>query len=207
MKAKTATASRPAQRGSVAKGRTRELEAILRDARDEAVARIRTFRGDQSADVDSSPGDEMDVARSLSEVETHASLIEIAQQRLAAIDEALVRVHNGTYGVCENCGEQIPVERLRALPFARLCIDCQREAARGVVSGNDTSLNRSMRKRWTPPEEMRETEDHDEEVTAVADDDINVTDDSPFGPDETELELAPSATRRRGRPRKRASKG
>ena len=51
------------------------------------------------------------------------------------------------------------------------------------------------------------TEEHDEDVTVVAaEEDVSVHDDSPFGPDESELELAPGATRRRGRPRKRPAR-
>jgi RNA polymerase-binding protein DksA len=41
------------------------------------------------------------------------------------IDEALRRVRNKTYGKCEECGQQISVERLTAVPHARLCIDCK----------------------------------------------------------------------------------
>ena len=49
---------------------------------------------------------------------------------LAEIDAALKRIDDGTYGICTNRGEQIPVERLEALPYATLCIDCQRERER-----------------------------------------------------------------------------
>lgn len=41
------------------------------------------------------------------------------------IQEALARIEDGTYGVCEGCGEAIGLERLKALPYARLCIDCK----------------------------------------------------------------------------------
>ena len=45
---------------------------------------------------------------------------------LAEIDAALKRIEEGTYGICTNCGKEIPVDRLEALPWATLCIDCQR---------------------------------------------------------------------------------
>ena len=54
-----------------------------------------------------------------------------AQQTLVQIDQALARLDDGTYGVCERCGEPIPEERLRARPWASLCIDDQRLADRG----------------------------------------------------------------------------
>ena len=49
---------------------------------------------------------------------------------LTAIDGALERIDNGTYGTCIRCGQPIAPERLEALPYAELCIDCKREAER-----------------------------------------------------------------------------
>ncbi len=45
-------------------------------------------------------------------------------KKLKQIDEALAKIESGTYGFCEDCGEEIPVARLKILPFAKLCIDC-----------------------------------------------------------------------------------
>ena len=53
-----------------------------------------------------------------------------SEQVLVQIDAALARIQDGTYGVCTNCGKQIPEERLEARPWASLCIDCQRDADR-----------------------------------------------------------------------------
>lgn len=50
---------------------------------------------------------------------------------LAAIDAALARIEDGTYGTCVNCGAQIAPERLEAMPWATLCIDCKRKEERG----------------------------------------------------------------------------
>lgn len=55
-------------------------------------------------------------------------LEEGAQQTLDEIDAALQRLDDGTYGTCEICGKPIGSDRLRALPWARLCIDDQRRA-------------------------------------------------------------------------------
>jgi DnaK suppressor protein len=44
---------------------------------------------------------------------------------LAKIEEALERISDGTYGICEECGEQIGVDRLKARPVTTLCIDCK----------------------------------------------------------------------------------
>jgi DnaK suppressor protein len=53
-----------------------------------------------------------------------AALIRQATDRLRDIDAALERLENGTYGVCEVCGEAISPERLAARPAARRCIRC-----------------------------------------------------------------------------------
>jgi RNA polymerase-binding protein DksA len=44
---------------------------------------------------------------------------------LEDIDEALRNIDNGRYGKCEECGSDIPAERLEAVPYARLCITCK----------------------------------------------------------------------------------
>lgn len=58
------------------------------------------------------------------------ALHERAERQLQQIDEALARLDEGTYGTCPSCGRLIAPERLEALPWAALCIDCQRLADR-----------------------------------------------------------------------------
>ena len=52
------------------------------------------------------------------------------EQHLAAVEAALVRLDDGTYGACLRCGRPIAPERLDALPWAAHCIDCQRIVGR-----------------------------------------------------------------------------
>ena len=54
-----------------------------------------------------------------------------AQQHLELVEAALARLDAGTYGACTNCGRPIAPDRLEAIPWAALCIDCQRTAGRG----------------------------------------------------------------------------
>jgi DnaK suppressor protein len=60
---------------------------------------------------------------------TVEALVAAARQRVADTTQALHRMEQGTYGVCEACGKNIPVGRLRNLPYARFCVPCQRRAA------------------------------------------------------------------------------
>lgn len=55
---------------------------------------------------------------------------------LLEIDHALERLDSGEYGTCLNCSESIPTARLRALPWARYCIDCQEQVEQGIVLEN-----------------------------------------------------------------------
>jgi DnaK suppressor protein len=68
----------------------------------------------------------MDNAALTLEQELDDTLEENSSNVLAEIDAALERIDAGTYGVCANCGKEIPPERLEALPYATLCIDCKR---------------------------------------------------------------------------------
>jgi DnaK suppressor protein len=56
------------------------------------------------------------------------ALMEMESETLRKIDEALARLEEGSYGVCTECDESISEARLRALPFASLCRDCQEQA-------------------------------------------------------------------------------
>ncbi|MHC1692071.1 MAG: TraR/DksA family transcriptional regulator [Sphaerochaetaceae bacterium] len=48
-----------------------------------------------------------------------------AANRLKSVEAALTRLKNGRYGMCLQCGKKIPEERLRAIPYAVLCVDCK----------------------------------------------------------------------------------
>src|SRR5438045_1286554 len=71
-----------------------------------------------------------DTATETYDRELDYSLEENSEHVLADIDAALKRIEDGTYGICTNCGKQIPEERLEARPWATLCIDCQRDRER-----------------------------------------------------------------------------
>ena len=72
-----------------------------------------------------------DTATETVEREIGNTLEEHDERLLEAIDAALGRIDAGTYGKCVNCGAPIPEERLEAMPWATLCIDCKRKEERG----------------------------------------------------------------------------
>ena len=61
------------------------------------------------------------------------SLSDGERHTLLRVEEALQRVESGAYGVCINCGNEIRSGRLRAVPWARYCIDCQELAEKGML--------------------------------------------------------------------------
>jgi len=56
------------------------------------------------------------------------SLLQNSERVLNQVETALARFEQGTYGICERCGEQIDPARLKALPYATLCMSCQQHA-------------------------------------------------------------------------------
>lgn len=71
--------------------------------------------------------DTYDVATEERDREINMIISDRDRQKLGAIEEALERLDDGSYGICESCEEEIPVERLKAMPFTRLCVQCQSE--------------------------------------------------------------------------------
>jgi RNA polymerase-binding protein DksA len=77
---------------------------------------------------DNPPGD---IATVTLDREIDYTLGENEERVLAAIDAALQRLEDGTFGTCRSCGEPIGLERLEALPYTTQCIDCKRRVERG----------------------------------------------------------------------------
>jgi DnaK suppressor protein len=132
------------------------LREMLLRLQDETYQRVREFRRDQEQESESGPADEMDSARATAEVETHAGLIARAEEKLKFLDEALARLDAGKYGRCLGCRELIPLERLKALPFAAYCVDCQDKRNRARRGWGEGTMIPPYDHQWTVPEEMEE---------------------------------------------------
>jgi RNA polymerase-binding transcription factor len=88
-------------------------------------------------------GDVVDAALDSAQDEISSQLAEVESRELANIENALEQMRAGQYGVCEMCETNIPLARLQALPYATLCIQCQREAEKsGAVGGASTNWGR-----------------------------------------------------------------
>jgi DnaK suppressor protein len=110
-----------------------ELKKMLEDRRRQLMSdvqgRIRDVRGEGSKDrevLDQGESSEVDIQDDI-----EFALIQMKSETLNKINEALRRLDEGTYGNCFECGDEVAEARLRALPFAVRCKDCEeaRESA------------------------------------------------------------------------------
>lgn len=69
--------------------------------------------------------DDLDFAEASSDSFTSGLIMNQQKQELKEIDEALIKIKNKTYGICEMCDEMISIGRLKAKPFAKFCTDCR----------------------------------------------------------------------------------
>ena len=67
------------------------------------------------------------------ELEKRLALEKQVKDQLAAVEHALNKFEEGTYGLCDSCGQPIAPDRLEALPAASLCVDCKSKNAKGRV--------------------------------------------------------------------------
>jgi len=80
---------------------------------------------DSAGDLSSYAFHQADQGTDTSELEKQAYLIDTESKKLKMINEALKRIYEKTYGICEICGEYIPEARLKIIPYARFCIECK----------------------------------------------------------------------------------
>ncbi len=138
--AKAPISRTPSKKAAVAKrgdggGADRYLEeqrALLIDERNSSERQARSLRaeaeqlaeemepGDTQFDEESGEGGTLNVER-----ERDLALSAQAWAAVDEIDRALAKIDSGTYGICEQCGQPIPKARLKAVPYATLCVACK----------------------------------------------------------------------------------
>jgi RNA polymerase-binding transcription factor DksA len=107
------------------------LRARLRgDVNTMANATLRRTRSEASGDLSSMPIHMADIGSDNFEQEFTLSLMENDEETLELIETALVRMEEGTYGSCTECGARIPKTRLNAIPYTPHCIKCATQSQR-----------------------------------------------------------------------------
>jgi DnaK suppressor protein len=90
--------------------------------------------------------DTYDLASDERDREINFILNDREREKLLAIDEALQRIKDKTYGICESCEGEIQLGRLKVLPFTRLCVKCQEENEKESKRQKTLEDERSYRK-------------------------------------------------------------
>ncbi len=117
----------------ISKARLEELRKLLEEKRDKLLKELDYLEGSSmKATMTESSGDLTSYSYHMADQGTDAMEREKAflfasreGRFLYHLNKALERIEQGKYGYCEECGKPIPVERLKAVPHARLCIECK----------------------------------------------------------------------------------
>jgi DnaK suppressor protein len=121
---------RPAITTTMNKKQLERFRALLEEKRDDIIKKAKqTLDEDMTLDANDLP-DEMDLASSEYLQSFTFRLRGREKSFLDKINKALERIDNGTFGICEECGEEISVKRLEARPETTLCIRCKEDQER-----------------------------------------------------------------------------
>src|SRR5580704_16299602 len=117
------------------KNRNRKYEAVekqLLAQKEQLSARINGRM--EEVYIDREPDDEAALATDSVTKDMAAATLERERRTLQEIDGALKRIKSGEYGICASCGEPIPDARLKALPWARVCVGCAEKRSNGLAA-------------------------------------------------------------------------
>jgi DnaK suppressor protein len=121
------------------------LKGILEDRRRDIHEKLRSLReGIPSDKAEVTDAEEQSVNDFVQDVDL--ALMQMKSETLKKIDQALLRLEEGTYGVCQECEKEIAPPRLRALPFANLCRDCQEAAEYDVRAAREAKAFERLQK-------------------------------------------------------------
>ena len=109
------------------KQKWKEIRDILLQMKEDTLREITKSlkNGADTALIGEPSGDIYDQASSERDRELGLLLGDREREKVHAIDEALLRIEENEYGICEECEEEIPLGRLKAMPFARHCVKCK----------------------------------------------------------------------------------
>jgi DnaK suppressor protein len=123
-------ATKPAHSGtakpSIRESEIEEIRQMLVQRREELLAELRTDAKTASPPEKPRSADPTDQASDAADGALSMALAQTESDELAQIETALARIESGDFGICEECGQSIPAERLKVLPYAVTCIDCKR---------------------------------------------------------------------------------
>jgi len=108
----------------------KKARATLEEMREQTLRHVQQEVAEGREQIKDDGMDTYDLASESRDREIHTILNDRDRAKLGAINEAIERIEDGSYGKCEECGADIAEGRLAALPFTRLCVTCQSEQER-----------------------------------------------------------------------------
>lgn len=102
-----------------------ELRAILLERKESILSNINNSRENIDQLKDQDIKDELDYAELVSDSFIEGMITNHQLDELRQIEDSLKKISDGTYGICDMCGTNIPLGRLKAKPFARFCTECR----------------------------------------------------------------------------------
>jgi len=111
----------------------KKLNEVKQRLLDERLLLIEKLKGNDLSVDDSETPDPVDLAVRNYSKNVMLAVSENESRQLALVDEALLRVEDDEYGICQNCEQQIHPKRLAAIPWARYCLSCQELVEQGLL--------------------------------------------------------------------------
>jgi DnaK suppressor protein len=117
---------------------TKKFKAMLLAKMNEILGNVTTMETEalrrERSDLSNMPIHMADLGTDSYEIDNIIGLMDSERKILSEINDALNRIEDGTYGICQGRGEQIPKERLKAIPWARYCVACATLIEKGLLA-------------------------------------------------------------------------
>jgi DnaK suppressor protein len=121
-------------KGGLSKSELNEFKALLLQRKGVLQGDVKTLEdeackkgSDAAGDLSTLPMHLADLGTDSHEQDISLGLMENESDEIQEIQEAFERIKDGSYGLCENCRKKVPKERLRAIPYTRLCVACKKK--------------------------------------------------------------------------------
>jgi len=121
-------------KGGLSKSELKEFKTLLLHRKAVLQGDVKTLEDeackkgtDAAGDLSTLPMHLADLGTDSHEQDISLGLMENETDELHEIQEAFERIKDGSFGLCENCKKKIPKERLKAIPYARLCVSCKKK--------------------------------------------------------------------------------
>ena len=121
-------------KGGLSKSELKEFKTLLLHRKAVLQGDVKTLEDeackkgtDAAGDLSTLPMHLADLGTDSHEQDISLGLMENETDELHEIQEAFERIKDGSFGLCENCRKKIPKERLKAIPYARLCVSCKKK--------------------------------------------------------------------------------